>query len=542
MPRCRFVVLLAVMLTTLAVRAPCGRWVWAQDMGLQGTYRVTADRTTVQVPEWGPDCGPRPESHTGTTGRQVTVTVDGSQLVIQDGRRRHRTDACWSDNPRVRRVSATHAGNRWTIVCETPPEDYQHEQGTYTLSVDGDDVLTLRDATEYSWQLRGSRCRASAIRTVRYERIHEAPVQGSTPSQDAGGSAGTVSSLASRCANPGAPVRVEIVPSRRALAAGGRVCFRLRLLDGNQCETSVPTGQTVVWQLARVSGTPGNADATMDNGCVRAPVGSPVGEYTVTATVGTLSARAVAAVVSAEELRSLVAQHIEDEEPERSSSLRTGTASGAGVGAVVLGPSQRNEDATGRWSVTVWLLVATGVLLTAGGIALLVHRRGTRKVSTVSLPANDAAARPSDPSMRSRREVVPIPVHEAVPPTGSTEPVLRTPEQRPLVKRCPRCDARFTAEMAFCPEHGIALVDVHAQPITSHQGTSTAAGASSSTEPTANRCPTCGRPVERGARFCPHDGTLVEGSTPVLICPKCNKRYEPGVVYCGEDGTALVRA
>ena len=87
-----------------------------------GNYRITSDVTTAEVPEWGSDCGQRPENHRGNTGRQVRVSEDGTNLVIED-RPRMRTDGCWSQNPRARPVDGPRSARRpqRTISTRTGP-------------------------------------------------------------------------------------------------------------------------------------------------------------------------------------------------------------------------------------------------------------------------------------------------------------------------------------------------------------------------------------------------------------------------------------
>jgi hypothetical protein len=527
MRRCGSVVPLLVSLIAFAALTP--RNARAQDSSLAGTFRVASDQTTVQIPEWGSDCGPRPASHTGSSGREVTVTLDGSNLVIADGRRRLRTDGCWSDNPRVQRSSVSRSGNRWTVQCQTPPDDYQRESGVYAITAETARI-TMRDTTEYSWQLRGSSCRATATRTVSYDRVSPAPAQQTTPVvvADAAAPTPTRPPPVNRCATPGAPVRLELTPARRALAPGGRSCFRARLLDANQCEVSA-TGTPVSWQMTR-SGAAGGAEASMEGGCVRVPANSPRTEYAVTATAGGLSARAVAAVVSAEELHLLIAQQIE-EEPSDAGVLAMGTVSGAGVGAVVVNVETPASHGGEGSSLPLWLLLGGGVLLAAGAGVLLTRRRGAVAPPRDSRSSLDDVSEPSSAPTRVRREAVPIPVRErAEAPVARPDPVPPT-EPRPLVKRCPGCDARFTAEMAFCPEDGKSLVDVVAGP--------PAPIAPAAAAPPAPPCPACGKPVEGGARFCPEDGTALGADPTPLSCPKCQKRYALGTLFCGEDGSAL---
>ena len=315
--------------------------------------RHVRDQTTVQIPEWGADCGPRPASHTGASGRSATVTSNGQQLSIEDGRRHNRTSGCWSDNPEVHPISQSHSGMRWTVICQTPDANYQHEQGTYTITADSGHI-TMREQSEYSWQLRASRCHATASRSLVYELV-----QSAAPPDCRSGRRGAAAPEVhntpppNRCATPGPAASLQIVPSRRSLTPGGRTCFHARYLDANRCEV---TGGAVSWQLTRSTGAASSQDAVMENGCVRAPGSAVEVEYAVAATGGGLSDRAVAAVVSAQEMESLVASHIEDEDAG-ALPMPTSAASGSGVGVgVVVNVPAATRSSTGPgW--TVWLLI-----------------------------------------------------------------------------------------------------------------------------------------------------------------------------------------
>lgn len=526
--------------TTIAllILAALPRVAAAQD--LSGAYHVTQDQTTVQIPEWGTDCGPRPTSRSGINGREATITSDGGQFTVQDGRHRTRTDGCWSDNPLVRRISASHTGTRWTVICQTADDNYQHEQGTYTIQVDGTHI-TMRESSEYSWQMRESRCRASATRTLAFERAADA---NPAPVVDAGHAiAVTPPPPTNRCATPGAAARVQISPGRRPLAPGGRGCFRARFLDANNCE--VTAGVPVVgWSMVRSGGTPGASDAQMEDGCVRAPAGSGVAEYTVTATAGTFTATAIAAVVSAQELQSLVAAQFEDEDAGVPVVAPTAAASGTGVGAVVVQTPPPPPN-TSRGGSILWILIGLGAALAVAGVFLLTGKKPRPSRTSIN------PDRPSDPSagtarVRRHGEAMPVkelrslpkpPAPAAPPPAAEIPPAA----PRPLVKRCPQCDARFTAEIAFCPEHGLALVA--AETAVSPGNATVIAGSGGGPRTSGAICPRCSQPVEPGAQFCPRDGTPILGPSPALplLCPRCQRRFPDATAFCGDDGSALVR-
>lgn len=503
---------------------------YASAQDLAGSYRVTRDSTAVTVPSWGADCGPRPSPQSGRTGQTVTVTADANNFEVQDGRRRRRSDGCWSENPSVRRITATHAGSRWTVLCRTAESEYQQESGTYTLSADSGRI-SLRDESEYHWQLRGSECRANAVRTLVLERVDGPSAQPSASASVAPTASVRPSATAAapppspppRCATVGPAVRLELTPSRRSLAPGGRGCFRARVLDASRCEV---TGTQVQWQPAHRDGAP---DLAVSDGCVSAPASAGQGEYAVVATAGAFTERAVAAVVSADQLRTLLAAHIEDEDPGPLPSASAGSASGAGVGAVVVQPGATNAVPPRATPVWLWALLGLGVTGALAAVVLLARRKGPARdtssggeresASSFGPPANGAnnsnAPRASDPlgstGPQSWGSSAPPPA-----PIVAAPPVAPPPAPEPPKKRCPVCQQLFSHEIAFCPEHGTSLVDEHG-----------ASAPPSGPAPGPAAMPVAIAPAgpPRGAE---------------LRCPKCGKTFERGTAFCGEDGSTLV--
>ena len=525
-----------LMLCAAGAASAVAQRAWAQSPGdLAGTYRVSTDQTTVQIPEWGPDCGPRPASHTGASGRTATVTSNGTQLTIEDGRRHNRTSGCWSDNPEVRAISQSHNGLRWTVICQTPDANYQREQGSYTITADASHI-TMHEQSEYSWQLRDSRCHATASRTLVYDLVQSAAPQPAVATVDASAAAPTHTPPVNRCATPGAAASLQIAPSRRSLTPGGRVCFHARYLDANHCEVS---GAAVTWQITRSSGGASGADAVMENGCVRSSPGSAEGEYTVAAAGGGFSDRAVAAVVSAAEMQSLLASHIEEDDDAGALPTTATSASGSGVGGIVVTvPTTQHANSGVGW--LIWVLLGCGVAVGLAG-ALVLLRRSKSPVptdetsSSSAPPAPPARQDPSSQSGRQRRDAVPISARELAVEGGiPAKPAV--PEARPLTKECPKCHQRFPSEIAFCPEHGVSLVATEtkaAPPVAPAPAVGVGAG---------RVCPRCGQSVPDAMSQCPRDGTPIGSPSLPMMCPVCKKRFVTGTVFCGDDGTSLVEA
>jgi hypothetical protein len=521
----------------------------AQDYA--GNYRIVSDGTTAEVPEWGPDCNQRPENHRGATGRQVRVSVDGSNLVIED-RPRMRTDGCWSDNPQVRRVSGSGGNGRWSVRCSTPSADYQQVDGTYTTTAEGDRI-TLRDRTVYRWQLRGSTCHATLTRSMVLEKIVTAP-----PPQDAAPVARTpvpdaAARPQARCAVPGPAARLAIVSGARAASAGSRVCYRAQLQDAIGCPAINGATAVVTWSVTRRSG----ASPAGEGGCVTIAQGTPTGtEFVVAASAGGFEERVTLRVAAASEPREEITEILAEdagvlEDP-------TTTAENA-VGGVRSGttPTPGPAPDAGRHRI-VALLAALAALALAAAVFVLRRRdtpapkgarhggdpagtdtASSRNTGSDGAPPSaasraesprEAASAPlpaGAPAKTERREpaptlaqtmigTMPSPNERAVPPVLEGRP---PPAQAPSAgaeagrrdaRRCPVCSQKFSHEIAFCPEHGVALVASEGPSSGSIAGPSGGAPPSQTTGERSSRCPRCGRVFGPGHVFCGEDGTPLE--------------------------------
>jgi len=118
--------------------------------GLTGVWRAGATQIDVSVESWGEDCGPRPQSSRSAGGGIVNIEQSANQVVIHGRGQDIRSDACWSRNPSMKRLSATFANSVWTTRCRTAANDPREEQGTYTLKVAGPDTLTYQDMNRYN--------------------------------------------------------------------------------------------------------------------------------------------------------------------------------------------------------------------------------------------------------------------------------------------------------------------------------------------------------------------------------------------------------
>jgi len=471
----------------------------AQD--LSGAWRSTRDDVDVTIREWGPGCGSRPSSRRGSVGREATVRAAGAGLSVDIGGRTLRSDRCWSDNRDVAVRGASHPSpTRWVTRCSTPDGAALGERATYTVSAEGSTRLSLRDETEYEWNIQGSVCRANSVMVREYERIGAAPAPTPTPAPAPAPAPAPTPTPAPtrpvptpavrRCARVGAASVLLISPSRRSLPVGGRTCFRARVLDAARCEID---GAAVAWSSRP---THGAADVTLDRGCVASTGGE--GTVEVIATAGRLSARALATIVSADQYRSLAAAHIEEEDASVE-AVDPGGGQSLGVSVTTEAPSAR----PGWMPLLIAALAGVSVLALLGW--LLARRKRRPAVVGESEPpmVRRAAVAPvpmPEPTGRGRREAAPVEVYPTVidppraAPTVAATPAV-APPSAPVARRCPVCAKEFADASVFCTEDGAALVAVGAP-----------AAAAPIVAPRARECPKCQRRYEPLMDFCVDDG------------------------------------
>lgn len=90
---------------------------------------------------------------------------------------------------------------------------------------------------------------------------------------------------------------------------------------------------------------------------------------------------------------------------------------------------------------------------------------------------------------------------------GNMTQEMATPKAAEATMPCPSCGKMIKAGVKFCPECG---------------------------KPTGKSCPKCGAAVSENARFCPECGTSLK-----LTCPKCEKELEAGTKFCPECGSKI---
>ena len=421
------------------------------DGPFEGQWREGPMHIQVAITSWGGDCGPRPQSTTVPGGGTFRISQDGDQLTFHL-RQQRTTRSCWSENRAVRRVSSSHQGGTWRIVCRTPPEDPRSETGTYTIQAIGNDQLSFRDVSAYDWRLNDSRCVATITTTQSFTRISGGPSSTPEPAREEPRPSCT----------PGAPARIVLRPASAELVPGAEQCFTTRVVDAEGCTVRTP----------RVTLALASGGGRLDGRCYTAP--DTFGEATIVARAGSLTSEARVTVRSVD-LSDLIARRTE-------------------TGSVGSGPPV-DDDATAETAARVTareadegldptlpaIALALALLLLAGGAVALGRRR-----------------RPSPRTIAGLRGVeVPEPEPSTVAPS-LPEPAPAAPaDPGPLEDMiCPTCRRGYSPGTERCTRDGTALVPY--REFASAKGREKV-------------CPTCGERYPETVRFCGKDGTTLEG-------------------------------
>lgn len=474
---------------------------------IAGRYKTTGQNISVKVQSWGEDCGPRPRSASGGGGKVVDVRRVGAHLSIGG----HRTDRCWSRNPRVQRRRAQAGTNRWTVVCETPAGDSRFEHGEYTVDQPGEGRLRFREVSRYDWRLEGDHCQATVVLTRNYTRVDDAEPEQLPPEQPDRPEP-QEPPTPSKCAGArGDPVRLDVRPRRVRIGPGERVCLRAVPRDRDGC----PVPGSVSWERAR---GPAALGRLTEDGCFTAGnnASGAEGMVAVTARVGELSG-AAQIVVRIPDISDLIAERLTDgseEEPALSGNTQARPGSAQGLGRA------QAEPVRGA-SLTLWALLG-GIFFALFAVVLVIVVARRRRASTDE--GDDEAIERVSSTMA---------VASSVPP-----PTLE--EAR---KRCPACGRIFTDSTEYCPDDATKLVAAPVKPVEKRSEGSLI-------------CPKCRRGYEGGERFCSFDHEELipykrwremqlearnskKKSGGGMICPKCSERYDEGILFCQKDGTKL---
>jgi hypothetical protein len=501
-------------LTSTLFEAPGALGQAASGAYLTGVWRAGSTQIDVAVESWGEDCGPRPQSSRSGGGGIVNVEQSAGQLVIHGRGQDIRSDACWSRNPSMKRQVASFVNSTWTTRCKTGANDPREEQGTYTLKIGGQDMLTYQDVSRYNWSLNQSKCVATftTIQTLT-RRNTKADAQAALAEKEKPTQVATapVKIEPAKATPPppdpeekektgclaGAPHRVTLRPRSAEIEVGERVCFKPRIVDKADC---LIRDEAVNWSLSHSKALRG----TLVNGCFTAAetAAEAEGDFKVVATLGPLRAEAKVSVHPVD-LSALIAKRF-------GGGALTGFEDTAPLPAApksVTRVATRNEPAPSTTSPRRLIGIALGIAATALALAALWLSR--RKPATAAAEASVPSSVPPPPLpsrapvAHTRAEVVPAtplavpaPVQAFVVAPDSERPMSSgPPPSEPWI--CPKCRVGYPAQQQTCPKDGTALMP-YVEFARSRKRTE---------EEKKKRCPKCGSVFPSHASFCAEDGT-----------------------------------
>jgi hypothetical protein len=441
----------------------------------EGRWSAGPAEIRVSIQSWGPDCGKKPESGVKSAGGEVRVTQNGYHLAINSRDGVVRTDACWTKNPSVKRVSSFYLDGEWTVNCRTSADDPKEEFGEYSLRAQGSDRLEYKEVNRYNWKLNESSCVATVTVTQTLTRIDTSGAETGLkrPYSKAGRTNTTEEEPVKPTCLPSVPVQLVLRPQRAVVAPGERVCLRATLLDSKKCELPNPQ---IEWSLRYSKAL----RAQFEGGCFRsaANAADAEGEYRVIAVSGRVSAQAII-TVRAVDLSDLIASRVE------SGAIR-GTDS---VGKKVIGAQGQGKLATRAVRVReegLPLPLVAGAagffMLAVVGVLVFIMRKRTPPES----PKKEGSLRPS------KR------------PAGSLSPKKAPSDHPPPIEPhsiggrwiCPTCRRAYPPEVKNCP-HDKSLLIPYDEFKKAHKAKQTGR---------RTRCPKCGATYSDTTAFCPQDG------------------------------------
>jgi hypothetical protein len=498
----RIAIALAAMVGALILLAP-GRSL-AQDKTLSGRWSATAMSVQWSIGDWGEACGPKPGGG-GAPAGVVTVRQTGSELSMSGAGRTYSTTQCWEQFPGLSPVSHSGGKRGWSTVCKTPPGDPR--QATVKTSLNAsDDFIGLNETGQYQFVIKGQNCTASVRRTRTFKLIQREGEAAPAPAPSAPTPPTPTSAPApkpkpavetrSRCAELGAPARLEVRPSRKLMRPGEEFEFRARVLDAAGC--ALPS--TPSWKLV---GEPGSVSIPSP-GKVRIAADAPETEVTISVGVAGRSVDVVVEIAASARYDALLRQGAFNQAGESEDVAVTAIASGSiGAGSASVDDRSNNRR-------RLFVAAVGGLAFVLGAVGLLLVMRGKKR-------------RQEPEASRA----VPAPPER-----------LRTPAPSPGARVCPTCREEYPEDAQFCPIDGNRLIP--------------APEAGDPRGPAGGICPICGQGFDPGILSCPtHDEELVppavyfatRESEPRIdrkICPVCGAQYSGQTGFCGVDGATLV--
>ncbi|MFO0737701.1 MAG: hypothetical protein U0270_17545 [Labilithrix sp.] len=512
--------------------------------GLEGKWRQTALREDFTVQNWlESGCGPAPKSSTTGGGEVVEVRAEGDELVFVGGGRVYRTNACYDPMPNLQRGSHSRDANgkSWRTRCTTAPNDPRSAVLNTLVNASTERHIDLVETGRYEITLEGGKCVADIKRTRSFDRVDDgnAPAPASAPSpKEPKPAPAEPAPRPALCGIVGEPQKLEVRPSRKLLRPGET--FRLRgvVLDAKGCETKTALG----WKLppeASASGVKvdafGNVTASKDAG---------EGTLEIIASAGGRETRMTVEIVSAsryDELLSKSGLNAAGENEDASTVTIASQSLGTDDARVEDHSRQRRFTFLGIVGVALVGLVITAVVLARRGRRAkeLLAEAEVRHEEKVRAVLERRKKREAEHASQMRAHEESVAAARAISSSNALA-AIAAPPSTPAVQRaalaCASCGREMEPGTSFCPHDGTPLV---AAPST-RDVTRTGGG---------GICPVCNTVYGDEVTLCPtHKAKLIRARAPApltaqqrgKICPTCGERFEGGADFCGKDGTQLV--
>lgn len=475
----------------LALVAIATSWPGPASADVEGKWRQGPEKEEWTVQRWVESaCGPAPVSSSTGGGEAVTVAIEGDNLSIVGGGRVYKSNQCYDPMPTLVRDSYQRdpSGKVWRTHCSTPPSDPRRASLNTLVQIANDTRIDLAETGRYEITHGAGSCIADVKRTRSFEKIIEAPVATTAPTQTA--------PPPPKCAAAGEPARLEVRPSRKLLRTGESFAFTAVVLDASGCATGTPTSWTVEGDRKGVT--------VDEHGKVSVSADAPEGTANVIVTAAGKSTRVVLDVSSPGHYDDLL---------EKSGLNASGEADTASVVVIAegsIGGADVRAEGSARRRKAIFLGVVGTLVLALGVVGALGWRR-TRRARALEQKADERHAervREAEERQREKaaRHAAEMRAHEeSLERRAEAEAKLSAPP--PVGTICPSCHEQFPAGAEWCPHDGTRLLPMNVGAAGASAGESAAPAAAA--KPRGKICPTCGQRFDGAATFCGKDGSAL---------------------------------
>jgi hypothetical protein len=379
---------------------------------------------TVNIKQWGKDCGSKPKSYYSKQVKPVIITEKGGDLFFSNGSLR--TDTCNSPNPRLVVVSKSKGSNQWHRICETPKTDSKYEKSEYTFIGEEGQQLVYTARSHFNWSLKNDHCVISWIEKQVFKRVDSSIAKEKSKSESAlpvkkSKQKDEKDEPATECGDHGPPVKVTIHPKKRTIGPSSTLCFKLTGVDKKGCRFSVPAS----WQVRQSDKI---VHLITPNGCFHAgdTAAEAEGVYSVTAVSNGKSYTATVTVAFPDigdlaRARLDLASEMPEENSDEASTSEPSAGSSVPVSASLPGVS---GDSTLKTAV-----VLIGSIAAAGLILIIIFFRRRKSLLLNKIVADD------------KKSVIPS---------------LNPPTAKGMV--CPKCHRGYDDNARFCPHDSTKLI------------------------------------------------------------------------------------